>query len=201
MKILNHYELDALKEVLNIGIGKAADSLSKLTSKKIFLEIPELCSGSSSDLKEQIINILGNWTLNVSQSFNGELSGDALFVLDEVSGLELINSLCENCLDFSNKFTETDTMTLTEIGNILISSCLGTINNIIDENERLKWELPVCNKQGVEELVNNFLNDGTFHSEEILVGKLSIASNNFSGCMLLLIRFDSLENIRTIIKI
>ena len=42
MFVLNDLQQDALLEIFNIGVGKAAAALSKMTSEEVLLSVPTL---------------------------------------------------------------------------------------------------------------------------------------------------------------
>ena len=80
---LTRVQQDALIELLNIGFGRAAASLSQLTGHRVVLEVPEVSvhpiSELSSALRVVVIQIRSR---RVHQIFSGPVAGDALLILD-----------------------------------------------------------------------------------------------------------------------
>jgi chemotaxis protein CheC len=121
---------DALIELINIGFGRAAASLSKLTGHRVQLEVPQIAMCPIGELSEQLRGLLHNEVATVHQIFSGPVSGDALLVLDQPSAAilkELLTNEPALPLDIDASAREV----LTEIGNVLLNACLGTFGNLL----------------------------------------------------------------------
>lgn len=53
---ISHEHLDALQELLNIGVGRAAGSLNQMLGKPIRLYIPFIQSEKIEDLSQEVQN-------------------------------------------------------------------------------------------------------------------------------------------------
>ena len=73
---------DALIELLNIGFGRAAASLSELTGHRVLLEVPHVSIHPIQELKEALRAFVDDQVATVHQIFSGPVGGDALLVLD-----------------------------------------------------------------------------------------------------------------------
>lgn len=121
---------DALVELINIGFGRAAASLSKLTGYRVILEVPKITSCPVSELQDQLSLVLGDEIASVHQIFTGPVAGDALLLLDYPAAAALKELLTDEpalplALDASAREV------LTEVGNILLNACLGTFGNLL----------------------------------------------------------------------
>ena len=84
MKLTGTQE-DALIELINIGFGRAAASLSKLTGHRVQLEVPQVTMCPMSELGGRLAPLLEDDVATVHQVFTGPVSGDALLVIDQHS--------------------------------------------------------------------------------------------------------------------
>ena len=121
----------ARSKLINIGFGRAAASLSKLTGHRVQLEVPqvtmcpieEMARPSAADARR------ATWP-RVHQIFSGPVEGDALLVIDQHSAAilkELLTSEPALPLEIDASAREV----VTEIGNILLNACLGTFGNLL----------------------------------------------------------------------
>jgi chemotaxis protein CheC len=121
---------DALVELINIGFGRAAASLSKLTGHRVQLEVPQVAMCPIEDLTDYLRPLLQDDIATVHQIFSGRVAGDALLVLDQQSASilkELLTNEPAMPLDIDASAREV----VTEIGNILLNACLGTFGNLL----------------------------------------------------------------------
>jgi chemotaxis protein CheC len=121
---------DALVELINIGFGRAAASLSKLTGHRVVLEVPQIQMCPIAELSGYLRPLVANEIATVHQIFSGPVAGDALLVLDQQSASilkELLTNEPALPLDIDASAREV----LTEIGNILLNACLGTFGNLL----------------------------------------------------------------------
>ncbi len=156
-------EYDALKEMFNISVGKAASMLSEIIHKEILLNVPNIEILNSKDKKFEIYNHLPkvlNGTLMVSSiSFEEQLNGRANLIFPAKKMKTFIN-LCLNkdekdkCLDMD--FTDIDFDVIKEIGNIILNAIIGEIGNFL--NISLNYTLPevkVFNKIDFQKDIEN----------------------------------------------
>lgn len=121
---------DALVELVNIGFGRAAASLSKLTGHRVQLEVPQITMCPIEELIDNLRPFVQDEVATVHQIFSGPVAGDALLVLDQHSASilkELLTNEPALPLDIDASAREV----LTEIGNILLNACLGTFGNLL----------------------------------------------------------------------
>jgi chemotaxis protein CheC len=121
---------DGLVELVNIGFGRAAAALSKLTGHRVQLEVPRITMCPIDELSDNLRPFVQEEVATVHQIFSGPVAGDALLVLDQQSASilkELLTNEPALPLDIDASAREV----LTEIGNILLNACLGTFGNLL----------------------------------------------------------------------
>jgi chemotaxis protein CheC len=127
---LNELELDALTELVNLGVSRAALSLREMTGEQVLLSVP------SVDLipRTRAIETLGknepNRLVAVHQVFDGDINGRALLIFPETRSLELVRAVTSGNLPLED-ILELEHEALAETGNIILNGCLATIANLL----------------------------------------------------------------------
>jgi chemotaxis protein CheC len=129
MKLTSVQE-DALVELLNIGFGRAASSLSQLTGHRVLLEVPHVTIHPVDELSESLEQVIKSEVASVHQIFSGPVAGDALLILDQ-SGASMLKELLTNEPALPLSIDASAREVLTEVGNILLNACLGTFGNLL----------------------------------------------------------------------
>lgn len=117
---LSPMQLDALKEVFNIGSANAATSLSLLLNRKIDMGVPNI---KIIRLEEILDDDLNNEVIAVLVKIVGEASGYILHAFDKHVAEEIIKALIPN----GDVFNDMGMSTIAEIGNIIASSYMNAI--------------------------------------------------------------------------
>ena len=138
-ELLSELQLDALTELVNIGVSRAASSLREMVGAQVHLSVPMV----SLETRARAIAILGEReTTNlvaVHQVFEGDIAGRALLIFPETKSLELVRAITGGDLPLED-IIELEQEALAETGNILLNSCLATIANMLHRS--LKMSLP-----------------------------------------------------------
>jgi chemotaxis protein CheC len=66
---LTHLQQDALVELINIGFGRAASALSKLTGHRVQLEVPEITLCPIEQMGSHLRPLVQNEVASVHQIF------------------------------------------------------------------------------------------------------------------------------------
>jgi chemotaxis protein CheC len=137
--LLSEIQLDALTELVNIGVSRAANSLRVMIGAQVHLSVPtvKLVNRTSAIaiLAEREVNNL----VAVHQVFEGDITGRALLIFPETKSLELVRAITGGDLPLED-IIELEQEALAETGNILLNSCLATIANMLQRS--LKMSLP-----------------------------------------------------------
>ena len=119
---LNDIQLDALREVGNIGAGNAATALSQLINGKIDMTVPAINIVPFNEIFDRIGG--EKVVISVIVRVLGDTPGNIMFIFEKDIALKLIETLMgrkEDCLsDMGNSV-------LCEIGNIIAGSYMNAI--------------------------------------------------------------------------
>lgn len=111
--------------LLNTGVGQAASVLSVIADTNVNMVVPELNICSPQDIDAQLEIFRHDDAVSVAQSFSGILSGNAVFILSERSGLLITRHLKEYIGDVTTIKPAKEGV-LSEVGNIVINNLIGS---------------------------------------------------------------------------
>ncbi|MDR1873512.1 MAG: chemotaxis protein CheC [Synergistaceae bacterium] len=135
----NNLQLDAIREVGNIGTGNAATALSKLLSCMIDMDVPRADLVSIYSLAEYY----GDPDALVAAVFVrslGEFGCSLIFIQDEEDSAMMVNLLLKQQFGDSLPAEMPQEMldsALSEVGNIILSSFLNAINMLIGTKHQI----------------------------------------------------------------
>ena len=122
---------DALKELLNIGFGRAASALSQLTGHRVLLDVPAVSIHPLVELKNALGTVVTDEIASVHQIFSGSVAGDALLILNHQPA-GILKQLLTDEPPLPLHVDASAREVLTEVGNILLNACLGTFGNLLE---------------------------------------------------------------------
>jgi chemotaxis protein CheC len=136
---LTELELDALTELVNLGVSNAATSLSELVREEVVLSVPKVAVVSRDEAIANLREHDAKRLVGIHQDFEGDIRGRALLIFPEARSVELIRALVGAELS-PDDIMELEQEALAETGNILLNGCLSTMANSLQRN--LKISLP-----------------------------------------------------------
>ena len=126
-KRLSPEQLDALKEVANIGSGHAATSLSQLMNKKVMVRVPKILTGPLEDVILKIADP-NDVVVSVLLYFLGDLTGRTLLIYPFEDAQEITSLLMPTVQDNSAEVQES---LLKEVSNILSCSYMNALVELL----------------------------------------------------------------------
>jgi len=136
---LSDLQLDALTELVNIGVSRAATSLREMVGEQVLLSVPSVNLVSRDDALNLLGGGMAERLVAVHQVFEGDLTGRALLIFPETRSLELVRAVTGGDLPIED-IIELEQEALAETGNVILNSCLATIANMLERS--LKMSLP-----------------------------------------------------------
>jgi chemotaxis protein CheC len=138
LMVLDELERDALTELVNIGVSRAAASLRKMVGRQVLLSVPAVELVSRNVATTLIGERESNELIAVCQDFTGAISGRALLIFPLSNSLELVRAVLGEQDD--SDVVDMEHEALAEIGNIILNGCLATMANLLRES--LEISLP-----------------------------------------------------------
>lgn len=176
--------LDVLRELMNIGVGRAARAISELSGREVALRVLEVALLDLADLR-QISDLGGQINLRVSQRFHGGLNGFALFALNRPGAVRLARLLLDKA-DDDLAFDELEQSALLELGNIVIGSAVGMLASELKVS--LRYDLPQLQLQGIDTVSDLFadLADTRHVHALVMRASLSLREDKVNGYLIVL---------------
>lgn len=127
---LKEYQLDAMREVANIGAGHAATALSQMTNRTIMITVPRV---NIRPLEEacDTIGTPDQVIAAILMHMMGDLTGRALLLFPQSSARTLCDFLMRRELGTTQEFHEMEQSALKEAGNILASAYLNALSDFM----------------------------------------------------------------------
>jgi chemotaxis protein CheC len=194
---LEELERDALTELVNIGVSRAASSLRKMVGEQVLLSVPsvEVVSrdGASALIRERESGEL----VAVRQDFGGVFSGRALLIFPEANSMALVHAVTGGALS-SAEAAEMENEALAETGNVVLNSCLATMANMLQRP--LNMSLPEVMRGDGSMLFN--LSDRNADGGVVLFLYINFAINDrdIRGYIAMLMDLPSLQALRALIN-
>ncbi|MFC0202827.1 chemotaxis protein CheX [Novosphingobium soli] len=127
---LAELERDALTEIVNIGVSRAASSLRKMIGDQVLLSVPSIEVVSQQRAARLISEREVTDLVAVRQDFTGPFSGRALLIFPETNSLELVRAVTGDELT-PQEVVELEGEALCETGNVILNACLATMANML----------------------------------------------------------------------
>lgn len=125
---LSDLQLDALKELINIGVGKGASLLNKMLNKPIQLNTINV---QIVDWHDEVLSEYQTKNASiVHMDFNGQIKGRANLIFPNKDAIHLLG-LIAPWLQVDTSISHVKRNVLTEVGNIVINGVIGSLNNVL----------------------------------------------------------------------
>lgn len=193
---LDKLEIDALSELVNIGVGRAAASLRHMVGEEVLLSVPSAEIMQREQAWGLIEKDSGGGLVAIHQHFEGSFSGCALLVFPEVKSLELVRAVVRTDLPLED-IVDLEQEALAETGNIVLNACLATIANILKQN--LKMSLPQVRRGNGATLLGDACGDVPGDLLLFLYISFTVNSQNIHGYIVMLMDLPSLATLKQLI--
>jgi len=134
--VLSEFELDALTELVNLGVSSAAFSLREMVREEVVLSVPKVTIVTREEAIKNLGEREATKLVGVHQNFEGDINGRALLIFPETKSIELVRAVVGGNLSLEDIF-ELEQEALAETGNVLLNGCLGTIANQLGRSLRI----------------------------------------------------------------
>lgn len=181
-KLQHLLSIDKLQHFVSLGIEQAAETLNQLTACPIHFQPPVVETMTAQSLLNLLLQHFGEEPVCAAQlPFSGGLSGTAQLFFPQASGITFTTALTGE-EPGGDDFKLLQEEALTETGNIVLNSILGTISNTL--TEQLTFSVPVYQEDSIDNLAQSLTQD---LNAVVLLAKTSftIESLHVSGDIIL----------------
>ena len=130
VRALKESQLDAMREVANIGAGHAATALSQMTNRTIMISVPQVKVKPLEDACD-IVGEPDDVIASVLMHMMGDLTGRAMVIFPEPAAKVLCDFLLRRERGTTKVFGEMEQSALKEAGNILASAYLNALSDFM----------------------------------------------------------------------
>jgi chemotaxis protein CheC len=193
---LSELERDALTELVNIGVSRAAAGLRKMVGGHVLLSVPSVEVVSRRTAAALIGERESDQLVAVRQDFEGAFAGRALLIFPQANSLELVRAVLGDAYDPA-EISDMENEALAETGNVILNGCLATMANMLQES--LHMSLPEVRRgDGTKlfELEAAPLDDGLVL---FLYINFSVRDRDIRGYIAMLMDLPSLEALQVLI--
>jgi chemotaxis protein CheC len=127
---LKALQLDALREVANIGGGHAATALSQMTNRRIMISVPKIYVTHLDEVPEQLGNAK-TVVVGVLMHMMGDLTGRTLLLVPEPNAEILCDLLLSRMVGTTQTLGVLEQSALKEAGNILGAAYLNALSDFM----------------------------------------------------------------------
>ena len=129
LQTLKTLQLDALREVANIGAGHAATALSQMVGERIMISVPTINVAKLEDVPPQVA-APDEPVAAVLMHMLGDLTGRTLLVFPRRTAIRLAELLLRRPNE-QGDFTEMEQSAIKEAGNILSSAYMNALSDFM----------------------------------------------------------------------
>lgn len=133
---LDRLEHDALTELINIGVSRAASNLRTMINQEVLLSVPSVTMVPRDKVAGTIGARDDAGLVAVRQVFEGDVYGRAMLIFPETNSLELVRAVTGGSLAVED-ILALEHEALAETGNIILNSCLSAIANMLRRSLRM----------------------------------------------------------------
>lgn len=126
----NELQIDALGEIFNIGVGRAAASLSQIVNDEIELSAPQVRFVAPEEITRYIENADSSPLSVVSQEFSGPFDAQAMLVFPEKNALQIVGHMLGGVVP-PEQLGEFEQEAMCEVGNIILNACISALADLL----------------------------------------------------------------------
>ena len=188
-------ERDAMSEIANISVGRAAASLRQIVGQEILMSVPSVEIVS----REAAAGSLGKpgtkTFIAVCQSFEGPFSGRALLIFPESNSLALVRAILGRDMPLDD-VADLEDEAMAETGNIILNRFVATMANAF--KQALNMSLPSVMRGESRQLFEE--PTGADDLVLLLYINFETSQKEIRGYLALVMDLPSLETLRALLR-
>jgi len=128
--IMNELERDIIREILNIGLARAADSFAVIAQERVMLEVPNLDLLPSTDIISRVRDYQARYVA-IQSDIRGDFNGST-FMFFSGQHIQRLSRVCLRMqVSESLQLDELQQSLLLEISNIITGALVTQLANIL----------------------------------------------------------------------
>ena len=189
---VNRVDHDALTELFNIGLHKAAASLSELTGQRIIVDLPRLWVCPIEETHLRLRELIQGELATVHQVFMGSVSGDAVLVLEYENASRLAALLTQGDVATDGRLDQSAREVLAEVGNVILSSCLSAFGDML--HVAVSFSVPRIHVESLEGLLRSLkVESDEMHYTLLAATRFRLTEGEVGGYLMIAVGLSSLD--------
>jgi chemotaxis protein CheC len=136
---LSALENDALTEVFNLGVGRAAAAMSQIVGEAITMSFPRIVFQSRNEAARALGSEQQRKVCAVTQHYRGAIDTEAILMFPEERSLDIVRLMLSHEL-VGDGLSELEQEAISEIGNIVLNNCMSALATLTGHS--LEGSLP-----------------------------------------------------------
>jgi chemotaxis protein CheC len=189
---VDQLDTDALTELFNIGLHRAASSLSELTGQRILVDLPRLWICRIQDTYDRLVAFLDGDLATVHQIFRGSVNGDAVLVLDYESAARLTALMTDGSVAVGGRLDQSAREVLAEVGNVILSSCLSSFGDML--HVAVTFSVPRMHVESLDGLLRSLqVEDSELNYALLAATRFRLSEGEVGGYLMIAVGMSSLS--------
>lgn len=198
---LTDLQRDAVTELLNIAIGRAASALNEMVSDEVKLSVPFIDFVTRGEAAQRLReDAKDNDVIAVKQRFDGQFYGDVMLLFPERKSLDLVRMILKDAVPLDS-LTELEQEALIEVGNVVLNACLGSLANQL--GLRIESSLPMYLAGSSDKILENLVDDDESMQNDLVMFlhvDFALQRRDVYGYVAFVMDIESAQSFREIIE-
>lgn len=191
---LDEFQTDALTELFNVGLHRAAASLSEITGQRVTMDNPRLWICRADEAEVRLRDLLSGELAAVHQVFGGAVAGDAALLLEQNKAAELARLVTAGSAASGGRIDQSAREVLAELGNIVLGSCLSGFGDMLDVP--VSFYVPTIRIDTLRTVLQSLISEATGVQFAVIVAtQFRVSGLEVNGYMIIAVGAKSLERI------
>lgn len=191
---LDVFELDSLSELFNVGLHRAAASLSEITGQRIVVDMPKLVVCPIAEIEKPLADLIGGELATVHQIFGGAVVGDAVLLIEHDKAALLAKLMTSGEAAGGGRLDQSAREVLAEIGNIVLGACLSGFGDMLELP--VSFSVPRIHIESLKSILGSLRTDANEPQYAVIVAtQFRLSELAVDGYMVIAIPATSLSRI------
>jgi len=191
---LDEFETDALTELFNVGLHRAAASLSDITGQRILVDMPRLVICEVGEIESRLAELVGGELATVHQMFGGAVAGDAVLLIEHDKAAALAKLMTAGEAASGGRLDQSAREVLAEIGNIVLGACLSGFGDMLQTP--VSFSVPRIHVESLRAILGSLLVDtGEKQYAVVVATQFRLADLAVDGYLIVAVGAKSLARI------
>ena len=191
---LDAFEIDSLSELFNVGLHRAAASLSEITGQRILVDMPKLIVCPIAEIEKPLADLIGGEIATVHQIFGGAVVGDAVLLIEHDKAALLAKLMTSGEAAGGGRLDQSAREVLAEIGNIVLGACLSGFGDMLELP--VSFSVPRIHIESLKSILGSLRTDGAEPQYAVIVAtQFRLSELAVDGYMVIAIPATSLSRI------